>query len=186
MSTVLANKHRWLVPLLAGFLLAVTVLPSGSEPEAAAEPEASAEPAPRATRHRLTIPVADFHPADDGADYFNGGGDLLVNSGETAWFRAPVHFPHPLVTVKKVTFYGFDKGPRNICIQMFKARPHDASIAGMASVCSHGESPDLPRAFSDLSITFPRVPETRGPYLWLSMPAGTQYRFYGAYIYYTA
>ena len=181
MSTILNSTNRRTFLLVAVLLLAVTVATLVSA--GATEPRAKAAPEPR-TRHNLTIPAAHFHPTDDNADYHNLGQWLRMVTGAGS-FYAPVSFPYPGVTVRKITMFVLDNDAAdNICLGLHRAVPRGFSEIQMAFVCSQGAS-NADRTFSDITVSPKLLTGLHGPYLWLSMPAGSA-RFYGMTIVYTA
>jgi hypothetical protein len=184
MSTIVSGRAGRIVGVLAGLLLAATVLPAGSEPEAGAVPELEAGEAvePRAW-HTITVPAASFIPNKESLDYTNSGYSLTTDTG-TSKFTATVPFPFPSVTVKRMTLYAHDNSTQHVCLWMYRAAPSAGTEVPMANVCSSGASTTIPRAFTDTSIVAPLVQGYTSAYLWLELPAGSM-NFYGVTIKYT-
>jgi hypothetical protein len=186
MFTAINGRVGRIVLVLAGLLLAATVLSAGSELEAGAvpEPRTGESVEPRAW-YTITVPAASFIPSQDNWDYLNNGDYLETKTG-TSWFSAPVPFPFPSVTVKQVILYAYDDhSEQGVCLWLYRAAPSAGTEVEMAYVCSTGSSTTVPRAFPDTSIVAPLVQGYKSAYLWLELPAGSL-EVHGVTIKYTA
>ena len=84
MLSIPNSRSGRIVLVLAGLLLAATVLPAGSEPEAGAapEPQTGDSVEPRAW-YTITVPASSFIPSSDDWDYVNNG-DYVTSQAGTA------------------------------------------------------------------------------------------------------
>jgi hypothetical protein len=184
MPTILNGRAGRIILVLAGLLLAATVLPAGSEPEAGAAPQAGEAIEARAW-YTITVPASSFIPSRDDYDYVNDGDWVWSDSG-TSVFTATVPFPFPSVTVRQVHLYAYDnEAGLDVCVNLFRVKPVQATKAQMAYVCSSGASTIEPRTFKDTSITAPVVGGYTSAYLWVTVPTGNV-GVYGVTIKYTA
>jgi hypothetical protein len=186
MSNILNGRAGRIILVLAGLLLAASVLPAASEPAAGAvsEPRAGEAVEPRAW-YTMTVPASSFIPTQDNWDYYNAGYYVESTTGTSA-FTATVPFPFPSVTVRQVILHAYDsEAGSDICLRMYRAKPVGGTYAKMANVCSTGDSFTDPRAFKDVSITASVVQGYTSAYLSLTVPPGNQ-RAYGVTIKYTA
>jgi hypothetical protein len=185
MSTILDGRSGRIVLLLLGVLLAATVLPAGSEPEAGAVPDALAGEAvePRAW-YTIAVPAASFIPTSNNHDYTNSGDYVSSDSG-FSYFLATVPFPFPSVTVKQVHLHAYDHDTGNVCVKLYRSKPVQGTEVEMAEVCSSGSSITDPSTFKDTSIAAAAVGGYTSAYLWLQVPDG-QVWAYGVTIKYTA
>jgi hypothetical protein len=173
------TKHLWIALLLAGLVLAVALWP------AAAGPNAAAAPTDR-TLHTMTVPAAAFVPSHQLIEYLNSGDELIAYL-EYSYFLAPLQFPYPVVTIKRITLHGYDNGAADIRVMPRRARPATGAGVIMGTVASSGQSTSDPRAFATTALS-PRIVNTayHGAYLSLYLPPGLDYRFYGVTIRYEA
>lgn len=179
MLTIADRKQLWPILLLASLVLAAAVWPAGTGPQAAAAPTGR-------TLHTLIVPASAFNPMEDGAD-FNNGSFLTVHSGVSAAFAAPLSFPYPEVTIKKITFYAEDNGASDIALYLDRDTAAVVSSTLIGQVSSEGQSADF-RAFATTDVG-PRTVNGahHSAYLALYMPAGpSTYRFFLAVIRYEA
>jgi hypothetical protein len=187
MPTILNGRTGRIALLLAGLLLAATVLPAGSEPQAGATPEPQAGEAvePRAW-YTITVPASSFNPTTNDWDYVNNGYHVRSESGNYYSFAATVPFPFPSVTVRQVHLHAYDNNAgEDACVSMYRAKSVAGSEVKMAGVCSTGAYANDPRTFKDTSIVAASVGGYTSAYLWLGLPAGNLY-VYGVTIKYTA
>jgi hypothetical protein len=169
----MTTRRLW-VPLLAALLVAALVGPSAVT---AAEPRDSVG--------TMTIPAAAFSPTRDDWDFSNAGDALWLDSGTTAAFTAPLFFPVPEVTIRKITLYAYDNSGADFCVGIYRTIPAAGSEQAMATACSTGAG-DSVRAFTETTFSYRRITGAYGPYLYLSlMPDYGQYRLYGVKITYT-
>ena len=132
--------------------------------------------------HELTIPAAAFIPTGDW-DYGNNGYHIFAGSGG-AYFTAPLVFPVDLghVRINRLIFWAYDNGASDICLALYRAQPRTGTEISMATKCSDGASTTNPRRFGTVSISPRTTTTSKVPYLWVNVPAGSDYRFYGVTI----
>jgi hypothetical protein len=174
-GAAMTTRRLW-VPVLAALLVATLVGPAGGAVTAAE---------PRATVGTITIPAGAFIPTRDDWDFSNAGDALWLDSGTTAAFTAPLFFPVPEVTIRKITLYAYDNGGGDICVGIYRTTPATGGEQAMSTACSVGAS-DSVRAFTATTFAHRRITGAYGPYLYLPLtPAYAQYRVYGVKITYT-
>jgi hypothetical protein len=176
MSTVLGTKHRWVPLLLAGLLLAATVLPAGSESQAGAVPE------PRATTGKIMVPASAFIPTSDNWDYDNTGWSLGMVSGNGG-FTAPLSFPMPEVTIKKVILIAYDNSGGSVCMHLIRTRPFIVGEKAMTPEMCTTNSTDTPQKVITTAISPSKVNTVnQGTHLLVYLSPGTS--LYGAQVVY--
>lgn len=158
---------RRLAMLAAGVaLVAVLFGMSGNLPLTAAEPEVAA----RTTITRtLTIPAAAFTPTGPILDWFNSGMGVGVRSPSDlpAVFVAPVYFEAPLVTVRKMTLYGWDNNEEaDMCLSLQRNVLPTGVPQTMGEVCSNGADLQV-RSFATDVFDARRVTGNHGAYVIL-------------------
>lgn len=171
----MARTKRLWVPVLAGLLVA-GLLGVGGGGAVAAEP--------RTVTASIMIPTAAFIPAYDGIDYSNWGPHITVGSTGGA-FAAPLSFPVPVVTIRRITLYAYDNDPAaNVCASLLRSRPAAGVEDNAGGVCTVN-SPDDPQTVYTTAMN-PRQVNTafHSPYLWVSL-SGPGVWIYGVKITYT-
>jgi hypothetical protein len=179
MLTIADRKQLWPILLLASLVLAAAVWPAGTGPQAAAAPTGR-------TLHTLIVSAAAFNPTEDGVSFSNGT-FLRVPTGGTASFAAPLSFPYPEVTIKKITFYAKDNGASDITLYLDRVTIGAGGGRVVGQVSSQGQSAEF-QAFTTTDVG-PRT--VNGAYhsahLVLDMPAGgAAYIFFSVVIRYEA
>jgi hypothetical protein len=168
------TTRRLLVPLLVALLVAALIGPGMT---------AGAEPRATVTRTMMISPSA-FSPADGNGDYANNGMVLWAVTG-TPRFVAPVSFAPPEVTVKKIVLYALDDlMASDICVQMMRSAPAAGEAKEVGTLCSTGAD-DVVRTFTLTALNNRKVVGVNGVSLFLSMPGGSSYTFWGVKITYT-
>jgi hypothetical protein len=118
-------KRLW-APVMAGCLVAVLLGPAGGVVTATE---------PRIVTTNIMIPAAAFLPVRTTADYQNAGTLLWTDSGGE--FLAPLSFPVPVVTIRRITLYALDGGsPGEVCMALYRTRPTQGSEDTAGEVCS--------------------------------------------------
>ena len=153
------SRKIW-VPVAVALLVAMFVGPGGVT---ATEP--------RLTTASIMIPASAFHPTSDDVDYKNEA-YLKANSatGVNGYFQAPLVFPVPVVNIKRITLYAYDRiSNGQACLQLRRSRPplHETLTAGQ--VCTGSTSSGAVTVFTtDIS---PRRVDTANAaaYLWVSV-----------------
>jgi hypothetical protein len=171
----MTTRRLW-GPVLAALLVAALVGPAGGVVTAAE---------PRVTTRTISIPVAAFNPTTGGLDFTSQGYGLWLNAG-SGTFVAPLFFEAPVVTIKRITFYGWDNSTSDMCLSLYREAPATSANELMGQVCSTGAMAG-DRTFT-LSALFPRrIPSgTYGGYLEIHLPGSSaSYVFSGAKITYT-
>ncbi len=173
-------RRLWTALPVACLVLAMALWPTASGPEAAAAPR------PR-TLHTMTVPAAAFVPSNDQIEYLNAAYYLTTLTGFSS-FIAPLQFPYPEVTIKRVTLHAYDNGPVDMCLWAGRARPATGAQVIMGSACSTGQSATDPRSFTTTAITSGTVNSTHhaATLQLVFLPAGANYKFYGVTIRYQA
>ena len=133
--------------------------------------------------HEMTIPAAAFIPATDNWYYLNNGSRISAGSSG-ATFNAPLFFPVDLdhVRINRLIFWAYDNGGGDVCLMLYRAQPRNGNAIQMASKCSDAASTTTPRRFATVKISPRTATPSKAPYLWLHLPAGSDYSFYGAII----
>jgi hypothetical protein len=170
-------KNYWMVMLLGAVLMSTLVGVAWARP--------NGRPMAAVTR-RITIPAGHFIPTKDDWDYNNQGIYVRHESGDGS-FTAPVVFPTgQAVVVESVTLYVYDNdADDDICLDLYRQDPTDASEGSMAYLCSSGNSTTDPRSFTDSSIGYNPVKHGKGVYLWLTIgDYGINLKAYGVRIEY--
>jgi len=171
-------KKLW-VPLLVALLVAALTGPAGGVVTAAE---------PRVTTESIMIPAAAFTPSADTYGYVNNGWVIEATPGA---FVAPLHFPVPVVRIRKLTIYAYDhvsSGGQitDVCVYLARSAPSAAAVITQGQVCTFGTSATTdPQVFSTTAIS-PRNVNTavHGSYLWVVVPDGDA-RFYGVKVTYS-
>jgi len=134
--------------------------------------------------HEMTIPAAGFTATNDNMNYDNIGFNLYAVGSGGASFSAPLFFPVDLghVKITKLTFWAYDNGIGEVCVALYRAQLRTANEVQMANKCSGAASTTDPRRFATRNISSRTVTANKVPYLWLNIPAGSDYLFYGATI----
>jgi hypothetical protein len=171
--------YGWAITLL----LTGVVLGTALVPVLAAEPVAK-QVMPR-TLESVTVLPAAFSPNSDNMDYTNSGQVLEAVTGFNG-FTAQVFFPHPVVTLRKLTLMAYDSGPGSICLDLRRLEPF-GNLDNLAQACSVGNSGT---DTIEVATVVPRRALMRhGVYLYLSLPSpaaqGETYKVYGARILYS-
>lgn len=91
--------RRFLIPLMVGLLVAA-LLGSAGGPVAATEP--------RTVTAAIMIPGSAFLPMDDDQEYSVGISGVMGGATGVTTLFAPLWFPAPVVTIKRITLYAFD------------------------------------------------------------------------------
>jgi len=167
-------KRLW-VPVLVGLLVA-GVLGVGGGGAVAVEP--------RLTTASIMIPAAAFIPTTDNWDYSTGGNYLAVSGGNSG-FSAPVSFPVPVVSIKKITLYAYDNTNLSaVCASPYRANPAAATQVLQGIICTSGASTLDPQVLITTAISPRRVNTAiHGAQLWVDLGPGT--KFYGVKVTYT-
>lgn len=154
----MTSRRLW-VPLLAGLLVAGMLGVAGG---------GAAAVEPRATTASIMIPAAAFIPASDDSDYINNGRVLFLGAG-TATFTAPVSFPAPVVSIKRITLYAYDNDAGQVCASLYRSRPLEATEDYAGGICT-GNSAAEPQTVYTTAINPKQVNTTlHGPYLWVTL-----------------
>ena len=134
--------------------------------------------------HEMTIPAAAFIPTNDNWDYSSSGYKLSAVGSGSANFTAPLIFPVDLdhVRINRLTFWAYDNGTGSVCVYLYRAQPRTGDKIEMAQKCSDGSSATNPRRFGTVNISPRTATASKVPYLWLSVPGGSDYVFYGVTI----
>jgi hypothetical protein len=157
-------------PLLAGLIGAAVV-----------QPDAEA-----AGTRRMTVPAAAFGPMSSTVVFDNDGDSLSTLGSAYAEYGAPLFFPSDRVRIDRVILRVYDNGPDGVCVTLYRAQPGaGATSASLAHKCSTGAQATDPRTFADTTISPNWTAGWYGPYLWIMMPPGSNYRFYGVTIEWT-
>ena len=151
----MSSKRRSWAPLLAALLVALMLSPVAG----------SAAIEPRLTTASIMVPAAAFVPGSNSFDYVNDGSALSVTAG-TANFLAPLDFPVPVVTIKRITLYAYDNSASQICVSSVRSRPAEGATDSQGTVCTQNAS--APQAASTTTITYGKVNTgLQGAYLLL-------------------
>jgi hypothetical protein len=98
---------------------------------------------------------------------------------------APLWFPVPVVSIRRITLYAFDAGADNdACLYLFRGDPAAGTTLRLGEVCTSGGQSTDPQAWTTTDIG-PRQVNTaiRGVYLTLSLKPGIM--VYGVKVNYT-
>ena len=169
----MARMRRLWVPALVGVLVTVLLGPAGVT---AVEP--------RTVTASIMIPATAFIPNSDSVDYFSSGLDLITPTG-IGNFTAPLSFPVPVVSIKKITLYAFDNDTSGfVATALGRSRPADGAVAE-AVLLRSVDSPADPQAIYTTTIS-PRQINTafHGPSLLVTL-GGPNVKFYGVKVTYS-
>ncbi|MBN2113857.1 MAG: hypothetical protein JW785_07005 [Acidimicrobiia bacterium] len=150
----------------------------------ATPPEAVATGAPRNTTSTLLVGPSALIPATDDTDYSNAGSWLMTDGSQWAYFVAPLDFPVPEATVRRITLFAQDNSAAaRVCTHLYRALPRRAADVEQAMVCSENSAAS-PQVVSTTQIA-PRKIETgrHAPYLLVGVSGATA-RFYGVLVTY--
>ena len=168
------GRRRW-IPVLVALLVAVLLGPAGGGAVTAVEP--------RTVTASIMIPAAALVPITDGYDYVNNGYDLYVGS-DHGYFTAPVLFPVPLVSIRRITLYAWDdSADAYICVWLYRATPAAAGEGSQGQACTTNSAADPQAPYG--TATRPRQVNTafHGSYLWVRISA-PGVRLYGVKVTY--
>ena len=169
------GRRLW-IPVLVGCLVAVLLGPAGGGAVTAVEP--------RRVAASIMIPAAALVSITDGYDYVNEGYDLYVDSGH-GYFTAPVSFPVPLVSIRRITLYAWDdSADAYICVWLYRARPVVGGEDSQGQACTTDSAADQQAPYG--TSVLPRQVNTaaHGSYLWVRISA-PGVRLYGVKVTYT-
>ena len=140
---------------------------------------------PRATTRTVTIPASAFNPMSDILTYSRGAGYLETRSG-SGTFLAPVFFEAPVVTIRKVVFYGIDAGPGSIRMELIRTQPAEQKTLSLGTVLTAGSSYSM-QVTTLSELLQRRVSGAYGATLsvYLPGPFTDGYRFLGAKVTYS-
>jgi hypothetical protein len=163
--------------VLVAALVAVLVGPLGSGEQARAGVE------PRTTAAAVMIPAGAFLAASGSLDYLGDGAVVITHNDGT--LVAPLSFPVPVVSIRRITLYVLDESADNdACLYLFRGDPAAGTTLRLGEVCTTGADPTDPQAWTTTDIG-PRQVNTaaRGAYLSLTLKDGV--KVYGVKINYT-
>ena len=171
----MARTRRLWAPVVVGMLV-TGVLGIGGGGAVAVEP--------RTVTASVMIPATAFIPNSDDVDYFISGLVLRTPTGNGN-FTAPLSFPVPVVSIKRITLYAYDNDADGLVgVALGRARPADGALNEAANFHSI-DSPANPQTIYTTAIS-PRQINTafHGAHLWVFL-AGPNGRFYGVKVTYT-
>ena len=167
------SKSLW-VPVLVGCLVAVLLGPAGGGAGAVE---------PRTVTASIMISDAAFSTNNDVFDYAKGSAIQALSGSPN--FAAPLSFPVPVVSIRKITLYAYDSDPgKNVCVRLYRSRPADGTANHLGVVCTVDTTADPQTAYT--TEISPRQVNTafHGPMLMLYLSA-PGVKFYGVKITYT-
>lgn len=164
----MALTRRLWAPVLVGLLVAGLLGPA-----------AGTAVEPRTVTASIMVPVAAFTPSGDNWDYDNYGDSLVMGTGPGA-FAAPLSFPVPEVSIKRITLYA----QRGICVHLFRARPAAGVAEHTGTACTADDTSATQTVYT--TTISPRQVNTafHSPYLWVYFSAPNVV-FYGVKVTYT-
>jgi len=160
----MARTSRLWIPVLVGLLVAVVIGPTGGGAVEASKP--------RVATASIVVSAGAFVAIDSGSAYHNEGFYLAAPSG--ASFLAPVVFPVPVVSIRRITLYAFDNSDGgDICLSLIRVAMAEVAVRNQVEVCTTGASTVDVQVLDSTAIS-PRLVNTalHGSYLWASIPAG--------------
>ena len=177
---MLLSKRLWAVPLV-GLLVAGLLVGFGDEDEAVAKE-------PRVTIGKIMVGASAFTPNENGL----GGGDTayhfndvsLVVISEYGGFVAPVSFPVPVVTIRKMSLVGYDTNDTSsLQVTLYRAQPLRSGLEDIAFVRTV-DSTDDPQVSTTRNIRNRRVNTVNhAPHLRVDMEGAA--RLYGVQVVYS-
>jgi hypothetical protein len=123
---MLLNKRLW-AALLVGLLVVGLLVGLGDDEEAVAKQS-------RATLGKIMVPAAAFIPIED-ERYYNQGWKLTMTR-YSGWFNAPLSFPVPQVSIRKITLIARDNRSGETCVELKRAKPLAANEVPLGRVCT--------------------------------------------------
>lgn len=121
-------------------------------------PGATSRTEPRTVRGTIMIPAAAFVPVDSDSYWSSPDDNRLMGSGA---FRAPVEFPVPSVSVRRITLYAGDGSTvMNVCAHLFRSTPATGAFLEIGLTCTVYPAPGDPQASFSTDIS-PRRVDTR-------------------------
>ena len=177
-----SGKSWWMPVLLGVLLMAILVGVAGARPNERAQ-------AASGTR-QLIIGAADFYPKDNTSAFHNNGNYVtsLVN-GSSVILMAPVQFPAPYyVTVEKVQLFAYDNNTTDqMSMTLYRTKPSVGTETAMAYIdtgYTFTDPVNIPRTWTETSISPSVVNPANGTYLWVQISDDTQLDLYGVRIFY--
>lgn len=159
----MARTHRLWAPVLVGLLVAVLAGSVGGAVTAAE---------PRVATASIVVPAAAFAAIDSTSAYHNEGFYLAASAG--GGFLAPVVFPVPVVSIRKVTLYAFDNSSGgDVCLSLIRLALADVAVRNQGRVCTIGAAATDFQVVTLTNIS-PRLVNTalHGSYLLAQITAG--------------
>lgn len=125
------TTRRFLIPLLVGMLVPV-LLGSASRVVAATEP--------RTIDAAIMIPGSAFHPMNVHQEYDAGVSGVMGGATGVSTLFAPLFFPVPTVTIKRIMLYAYDAGPTgDLYVWLHRAYPPgETSLTPLGQVGTAG------------------------------------------------